>query len=360
MMGDAVIVDAVVHPYDLSDANRNPQSQPQLDAVYAAHCLSVDSSHADYVLSYEEFFVEFPYDALAVAEFIESPVDFAVIHALPNLGFCLRDVTAPAAAASFRDQHPQRFGLFATVDTPIIGSAIAQLRRQVDQFAVDGLKLYPAFFYDGLGSGWRLDGEDFATPLLEAACAMGIRNIAIHKALWLPPAPRAAFAIDDLASPLARFGDLNFQMVHGGVAFLDETVRLMQAHPNLYLTLETMFSYILVKPRLFARTLATLFKAVGSDRLMFGSGNNLTHPRPLLEAFRDYQFPDDITQELALPPWSEQDRRNILGLNALRLLGRTPESVIAGVDGDLFQRARDIAAPPPWSVLRGAAQTVPA
>lgn len=32
---------------------------------------------------------------------------------------------------------------------------------------VDGLKLYPAFFYDGVGPGWRLDGEDFATPLID-------------------------------------------------------------------------------------------------------------------------------------------------------------------------------------------------
>ena len=359
MLNDALVIDAVVHPYDLSPRNQNPQARAQLDAVYAAHTLSLDPGHRDYMLSHDEFFCDFPYQAMAQAEFAESPVDLAVIHALPNLGFCLGDVTNPDRAAAFRDRHPNRLRLFATVDTPILGQAIAQLERQVKAFRVDGLKLYPAFFYDGAGVGWRLDGEDFATPLLEAARAFGIRHVAIHKSLWLSPAPKQAFEVGDLALPLARFADMSFQIVHGGVAFLDETLRLLERHANLHITLETMFSYILVKPRIFAKILGAFLKAVGSNRLMFASGNNLSHPDPLLAAFADYRFPAEHVREFDLPKLSEQDRRNILGLNAARLLGLDPATIIASVQGDSFARARQ-GGPPPWSTLRQTGERRPA
>jgi len=337
VIGDAVIVDAVVHPYDLAPANQNPDARAQLDAVYAAHCLATDDAHAEYRLSAEEFFTDFAYETLARAEFVEAPVDFAVIHALPNLGFAREHVTDPDRAAAFRDRHPQRLGVFATVDTPLVGDAIAQLERQVSELGGDGLKLYPAFFYDGLGAGWRLDGEDFAVPLLDAAYDLGIRHVAIHKALWLPPAPREAFGIDDMAGALGRYPDMSFQIVHAGTAFLEQTRDLLLAHDNLYLTLETTFQYILVKPELFDRIIDTLVGDCGSERLLFASGNNLMHPGPILAAFAAYE------------PLDERDRRNILGENALRLYGRDREQLLAAIADDEF--SYDPAAPP-WSSLR--------
>jgi len=34
-----VVVDAVVHPYNLAPGNQNPAAREQLETVYAAHCL---------------------------------------------------------------------------------------------------------------------------------------------------------------------------------------------------------------------------------------------------------------------------------------------------------------------------------
>ena len=353
MINDTFIVDAVVHPYDLAPGNQVASAQAQLDSVYAAHRMSVDRVHASYLLAHDEFFSDFSFEALARAEFVESPVDLAVIHALPNLGFAKGYVTAPDRAAAFRNRHPDRFKLYATVDTPVLGDAIAQLERQVGELGVDGLKLYPAFFYDGLGKGWRLDGDAFATPLLERAQRLGIEHIAIHKALWLPPAPREAFGIDDMANPLSRFPELDFQIVHAGTAFLDQTLTLLERHDNLYLTLETMFAYILVKPRLFAKILGGFIKRCGSERLLFASGNNLMHPLPLLNAFANYQFPADAMEEFGLVQLSDTDRRNILGLNALKMYGLDPHELSTRTAGDEFTRARCAAIPPPWSLLRG-------
>jgi uncharacterized protein len=352
MLQDMVVVDAVVHPYNLAPENQNPQAQAQLEAVYGAHLLATGPDHPEHQLQRDEFFSDFPFEAVADSLFVESPVDLAVIHALPNLGFCTGPVTSPDRAAAFRDRHPDRFRVYATVDTPATDQAIAQLERQVRDLGVDGLKLYPAFFYDGTGEGWRMDGEDFATPLLEAARELGIRNVAVHKALWLPPAPRSAFEVDDLDDALARFPDMNFFMVHAGAAFLDRTAELLARHRNLHATLESVFAYVVVRPAVFAKILGTLLRACGSEQLLFGSGSNLSHPDPLLQAFADYQLPQEVLDELGCPQLTHSDRRNILGGNALRLHGLDADDVRARTADDEFARRRRQGTPRPWERLR--------
>ncbi len=356
MIGSQVVVDAVFHPWNLSPANQNARARAQLDAVHASHRLSLDDANRRYELTDAEIFSDIDHDALAWAEFVESPVDLAVIHALPNLGFTNGNVTDPDRAAQLRDRHPDRFRLYGTVGTPIGRGAIAELERQVGELGIDGVKLYPALYYDDQATGWRLDGEDFATPLLEAARRLGIRRIAIHKALWLEPAPREAFDINDMAAPLDRFGDMSFEIVHGGAAFLEETIALMRRHRNLYLTLETTFSYLLVKPRVFAKVLGRIIAAVGSDRLLFASGNNLAHPAPLLSAFEGFQFDDAHIDEFGIAPLTDTDRANILGDNALRLHGLTSADVVSATEGDAFAKARGQATPEPWSGLRDRAR----
>jgi hypothetical protein len=63
--------------------------------------------------------------------FAESPVDLAVIHGLPNLGFAKGGVTDPYRMAELRDRYPGRYLLYATVDTPVADMAIRQLEAQV-------------------------------------------------------------------------------------------------------------------------------------------------------------------------------------------------------------------------------------
>ncbi len=352
MIDGAVVVDAVVHPYNLAPTNQNPEARDQLEAVYGAHVLATGQDHPEYLLTHDEFFSDFPFEAIADSLFVESPVDLAVIHSLPNLGFARDYVTAPERAAAFRNRYPDRFRLFATVDTPITDAAIAQLERQVTEFGVDGLKLYPAFFYDGIGEGWRLDDADFATPLLEAAHDLGIRNVAVHKALWLPPAPRSAFTLNDLDLPLERFPDINFHVVHAGAAFLEETATLLGRHRNLYATLESVFAYVVVKPHVFARILGTLLQTCGADQLMFGSGSNLCHPAPLLAAFDGYELPDDLVAEHGYPQLTAEDRRKILGGNALRVHGLDAATISSRTVDDEFARERLRGEARPWGRLR--------
>jgi uncharacterized protein len=353
MMDDMVIVDAVVHPWNMSPQNQNPAAQAQIDAVYASHKLSYDEAHAEFILQPDEFFRDLSFDVIGQAEFAESPVDYAVLHSLPNLGFGLGHITLPEKCAAFRDANPHRCSMLGTVGTPIIETAIDEIKRQMDAYNIDGVKLYPAFFYDGIGQGWRLDGKDWATPFLEFCRDQGLRRVAVHKALWLEPAPRDAFNIDDFDSPLDRFPEMSFEMVHGGTAFLDQTIELMKRHANLYLTLETTFSYILTRPRVFDKVLGKLITEVGSDRLLFASGNNLAHPLPLINAFEGYQFASQHCEEFGIRELTDQDRRNIMGENALKLYNVDRNSMLAATKGDQFAATREQGIPRPWSGLRG-------
>ena len=55
-----------------------PEYQEQLDAVYAAHRMSFDEAHRAYMLTHDVFLSGISYEALACAEFVESPVDLAI------------------------------------------------------------------------------------------------------------------------------------------------------------------------------------------------------------------------------------------------------------------------------------------
>jgi hypothetical protein len=151
---------------------------------------------------------------------------------------------------------------------------------------------------------------------------------------------------------------MNFQMVHAGAAFLYQTAALLSRHRNLYATLETVFAYVVVKPRVFARVLGTLLQACGSGQLIYASGSNLSHPAPQLAAFDEYEFPADVLAEFGFPQISAADRRKILGENALRLHGLDAGTVRQRTEADEFSRARARGHARPWQQIR--AQSVPA
>src|SRR5258708_32600983 len=131
-----------------------------------------------HVRTHDECLSDFRYEALGCTECVESVVDFAIIRSLPCLGFCKGYLNDPNRAGAFQRKYPNRFMLYATVDSPDLKLATQQLKQQVEDFGPQGLKLYPAFFYENLGEGWRLDGDKFAIPLLQTAQRMGIKHAA--------------------------------------------------------------------------------------------------------------------------------------------------------------------------------------
>lgn len=85
---------------------------------------------------------------------------------------------------------------------------------------------------------------------------------------------------------------------------------------------------------------------------LFGSGTNLPHPAPLLTAFDGYELPADMVAEHGYPQLTAQDRRLILGGNALRLHGIDAVAVVERTADDEFARRRASGTNRPWGPLR--------
>ena len=173
----------------------------------------------------------------------------------------------------------------------------------------------------------------------------------------MPPAPLDCFRVEDLDAALGRFPDLNFHIVHAGVTFLEQTCALMARHRNLYANLESSFSYALRKPRVFAEVLGEMLLAAGHRQLLYGSGANLVHPRPLIEAFAIFEMPSDLIDDRGYPALTWDVKAAILGENALRIHGLSAPDARAGIDGDPFERIKENGFARPWSLVAQRAQT---
>jgi predicted TIM-barrel fold metal-dependent hydrolase len=346
------VVDAVVHPYALQADNwMDELGEMQRVGAHRQHILY--NKDKRYGMPQDLFLSNLAEDAYGVAhaEFAESDVDLAVIHSLPNLGFTRGPVAPLESMARMRDLWPDRFLLYGTFEYQDTDAAIAELERQVREYRIDGLKFYPAVSYDGGMRHWRLDDGEFATPVLEAARDLGIRNVAVHKAVRFGGAPMDSLRVNDLEGPLGRFPEINFHMVHAGYAFLEETRILMTGFPNLYANLESTMAFVNLRPRVFAETLGEFLFWSGAERVVFASGINILHPRPLVEEFARFEMPADLMEERGYPALTDEMKALILGGNIARAHGIDMPARLAAIEGDEFQKLKADGLRPPWSAL---------
>jgi predicted TIM-barrel fold metal-dependent hydrolase len=256
--------------------------------------------------------------------------------------------------------------VFAAIDPMRGDEAIEELEKQADLLDPVGLKLYPASFGSDSHDMWRMDDPEVAFPVFERAKDLGINTIAIHKAVPFGPIPRDAFHPGDVDEAAASFPDIDFSIVHGGIAFAKETAWQLARFPNVYVNLDQMGWILVVNERAFAERLATLLRVGGEDiidRLMWGSGAVAFHPQPQLEAFRRFGFPEDVRQQGdlwwddELPRLTDEHKRKILGGNYAEFIGVDIEEANPAIDGDEFDQqrpARGLAEP--FSTTRSAGE----
>ncbi len=124
-------------------------------------------------------------------------------------------------------------------------------------------------------------------------------------------APKFRISLSDpllLEDVAIRFPKLKIVIAHMGWPFYDHALYMLFAYENVYLD-TAIVNWILGK-KLFNRLLREAVETVGSDRILFGS-DQMVWPQmitPAIESIRDAPF------------LSDQDKRNILGENARRLL----------------------------------------
>lgn len=344
------VVDAVVHPYSLQPGNWSEGvGLQQMGAVHKRHCMY--AKDPAYRLEEHEYLIDFPVFGAAHAVFAESAVDMAIIHSLPNLGFTRGPVADLNKMIGMRDRWPGRFLLYGCLDTPDIGEAIAQIETQVRDHHIDGLKLYPAYSYQGRMRGWSLDDPSYGMRIVEAARDLGLRNIAIHKAVPFG-APVDFYKVGDLESPLREFRDVNIQLVHAGYAFLEETLILMNAFPNLIANIESTMAFAVVRPAAFAKILGEMLYWASADQIVFSSGLNIMHPQPLVEALAGFTMPTDLMEGHGYGEVTDEIKAKILGGNIMRLHNITAEDLAERTSSDEFAKLTLDGLQPPWSGLR--------
>jgi hypothetical protein len=353
MIDGAPVIDAVVHAYNMDPANyANRFAKPLADLVYYS---GVGLATPGYVSTPAQFYRDWSIEDVVNQVFLESETDLAVYHVLPigsfHDGLCSLDKAVEA-----QERWPNRVLTYCGVD-PLQGqAALDELERQVELLRPVGLKLYPNSWVGNEISGWKMDNPEVAFPLFERAQKLGLKVIAVHKALPLGPVPMEHYKVDDIDRAAMTFPELNFEIVHGGMAFLEETAWQLARFPNVYVNLEITSALAATRPLAFAQAMAALVGPGGPpafERILWGTGAMAFHPHPPLEAFwRTFEFPAELVEKAGLPRVTPEVKRGILFDNYARMTGIDLRARLADCRGDAFS-ARDVKnLATPFSTLR--------
>lgn len=344
---DVLVVDAVVHAFNFKADNLK---QPWVhDVVKSLYHMIFDllGPHDDprYKISYSQFQNLFDHQPQVMEEvlFRESDIDVGVYHGVPMYGF-FGDGSSPIwVAEQIRERFPHRMFIYGGL-TPSAPDARQELVSLIDDHGIIGLKLYPADLVDGELRRLRLDDETLMAPLYDTARAKGLKVVAIHKAMPFGPIGIDNYHVDDVRPVVEAYPDLTFEIVHGGMAYVEQTARLLDRYPNVTVNLEAAPSMVLNHADALADVIGPLIAVGAHERLFFSSGATGCHPQSFLRAFWEYELPPRY------PKLTEEMKAGIMGANFARFHGWDIEALKRRCRADTFgreERRRE-----PWSWLR--------
>jgi predicted TIM-barrel fold metal-dependent hydrolase len=318
---DVVVIDAVVHGYHSEpESFTHPVAAITAAALYDGyHRVYSPRGQPEWILERHRFDRADP-ELLGHAMFEESATDYCVYHDIPLYGLYKGGASPLWVGQGLRERHPGRVSLFGGI-WPSHPDVLGEVDRLVEEEGCTGLKFYPFDIYDGVGETVRMDDVEAVYPILEHAQNRGVKTIAVHKAVAMPGCPIQPFHPRDLEDALLAFPGLTFQIIHGGYAFLEETALQLSYYRNATVVLEGASAFLVNAPRKFAEILGAFLAAGAASRILWGTGCTALHPRPLLEAFWDFEMPEDLMEGYGYPPVTRELKRAILGQNAARVLG---------------------------------------
>lgn len=349
MIDGIPVIDAVVHPYNLLEENfRTEHARPITDIVSGGNRAVAP---AGYRLPKEAYERNWSVEEVATMSFVESYTDLAVYHVVPIRAFH-DGICSVEKGLQAQQRWPDRFFFYVGVDPMEGPKAIEDLERQVELFDEPvGLKLYPNSWVGSEVSGWLMNDPEIAFPLFDRAQQLGLKTVAVHKAIPLGPVELEHYRVDDIDRAAMAFPGLNFEVVHGGMAFLEETAWQLARFRNVWVNLETTATMLTNRPGAFERALAALVAHGGAralSQIVWGTGCMVSHPRPHLENFaRTFSFSPELTERFGLPEITGDVRRKILAENYARLHGIDLAERLIRLKGDEFDRRRPDGAEPP-------------
>jgi predicted TIM-barrel fold metal-dependent hydrolase len=345
-LDDVFVIDAVSHAYNLAPANYRvvDLAKPMAESFPSAAGNAIPPA---YRRTQESLLRDWTVEETAGLLFRESQTDFSVFH--PQSITIFEDgLTSVQKAERFRSQYPTRSAALASVDLIGMDDPCEELSRQVAAFDPHGVKVYPSYWdEDGQSHGFQMDDPEQAFPLWEHASELGLDVVAVHKAVPFVDVSKDPYKVDDVQDAAAHFPELNFEIVHGGMRFGRETGWQLAEYDNVYVNLELTGFEAVVDEDGFVSSMEDLLWAGGKDvldRIMWGSGTPHYHPRMLLDAFWDVEFPE-MEWRNGTYTITQKDKQKILGENVARCHGLDIDRLKRQVAGDQFDEQELITEP---------------
>jgi uncharacterized protein len=349
MIDGVFVIDATVHGFNFAKENHK---YPFLeDVVRGLHSggqrmYAAMGTH-DYSLTFEQYRDNFQLQPRMMREvmFAESQTDYAVYHGVPMYGLFGDGSSHISVGEALARELPHRMSVYADL-SPHHAEPFAYIDSFKDRPNLIGVKFYPADFIDGQIVEIRMDDQKNVFPLLEAVRNAGIKVVAVHKAVPFGHIPRDLYDVGDLAPAIEAFPDLTFEIVHGGFAFVEETVELLDRYPNTVINLESTPIMSLIHPDKFADLMAPFINIGAIDRVFYATGATAMHPQPVLESFWRFEMPRGF------PKLTDEMKAGVLGANFAKLHGWDIDAMTAACKTDAFGLDKELQAP--WTYVRAA------
>lgn len=325
MIDNIFVLDNVIHAYDMSNENLNPDRADARQArdrvvrsvrpLRAEGSAVFDKGQFDWA---RRWGAEEMYDMV----FATSGTDMAMAQTVPMFDW-FKDWYAPVRAQyAMAQAYPDRVLFCGGVDPKFRGlqEALDQLDYQVSELGACSLK-----FYNGHAKPsdcWRCDDEKIAYPIYERARDAGVRVLQFHKGNPFDQQPLEWLSPLDLQGPAGDFPDMTFIVHHLALPYFEEVVSLAARFPNVYLSLAGFMTQYHVAPRLVQQHIGRLLQAVGVEKILWGSEAGMAGgPGPYLRSFMQLEIPEDLRSGYGYPQITLEDKRKILGENFAAVLG---------------------------------------
>jgi uncharacterized protein len=325
---DAIVFDGVAHVFNFDKKNAlGPAGEMFINHLYAFH--QVLTPEGQTVLGPEEYLRQWTVDDIDEMVYEHSTTDMLCAMPLP-LTDLFRDGLSPwEECAELAARRPDRTMFWGSVN-PLEGRrALDLMERQVGEFGAKAFKFYNVRYDYGQPFPWRMDDPRIAFPVFEKAQELGVNLVGVHKGVPLGPQPIEATQTWDMDGAAANFPDINFVIFHVGLPFIDETCWQLIRHPNLYASIAATINFVVRAPRQFAEVMGKLLFWAGEDKIVYGSEAPIFQPQWALDAFWNFELPQDLVEGYGYPQLTEQAKRKILGENLLRLHGMDVEATRA-------------------------------
>jgi len=325
------IIDGVCHPCNFAPENLNGRFGRIFNDVMNSYHPVVNPVFLDRPVWERDW----QPDEFIETMLLESDTDMCCVHSTPIFDAYHDGLVSNAKGRYLKDKYPDRVIWYGAVDLFADPAKALEVAAEQIDAGCDGIKLYPSRYVDGFTEHWRMDSREIAFPLFELAQSKGIRNVAVHKVLPLGPVSSEGMNVDDISAAANTFTDLNFQIVHAGFMFVDETKMLIGNHPNVFVTMEASLLFTILDPAEQVRLLTEFMRFGGPQKIIYASAAVNPHPQVVIDALEAFSMPADNPFQL-----TPEVRAMIMGENLAGLHGLDIAAQRTKIENDSFAQEK--------------------